>query len=194
MGEQMMVRLSGSAQQKVLGKRVRLMDSSVVCEPGATGSTWRLHYAIELSSLCCEEAHVTEISEGESLRHFAVKAGEIVMADRGLASRRGIRHVVSQGGEVLVRMNLRHVPLEDESGRPVALLSLLRSLIWGETGSWPAWVRDEQGVMPVRVCAVKKSQAHTRQTQYKMRKKASKAQRRLHPISANQIYSPHFSR
>ena len=181
MGEQMRVRLSGSAQQKVLGKRVRLMDSSVVCEPGATGSTWRLHYAIELSRLCCEEAHVTEISEGESLRHFAVKAGEIVMADRGLASRRGIRHVVSQGGEVLVRMNLRHVPLEDESGRPVALLSLLRSLIWGETGSWPAWVRDEQGVMPVRVCAVKKSPAQTRQTQYKMRKKASKAQRRLHP-------------
>lgn len=54
--------------------------------------------------MCCEEAHVTEISEGESLRHFAVKAGDIVMADRGLATRRGIRHVVSHGGEGLVRL------------------------------------------------------------------------------------------
>lgn len=35
--------------------------------------------------------------------------------------------------------------------------------------------------MPVRVWALKKSQGQTRQTQYKMRKKASKAPRRLHP-------------
>jgi hypothetical protein len=181
MGEQLTARLSGLAKQRVLGKRVRWMDSSVVCEPGATGSTWRLHDAIELSSLCCEEAHVTEISEGESLGHFAVKAGDIVMADRGLATRRGIRHGVSHGGEVWVRLNLTRVPLEDESGRPVPLLPLLRTLAVGQTGHWRAWIRDEHGVIPVRVCAVKKSQAQTRQTQYKMRKKAQKAQRRLLP-------------
>jgi hypothetical protein len=99
-GEQLTARLSGSAKPPVLGKRVRLIDSSVVCEPGATGSTWRLHYAIELSSLRCEEAQVTEISQGESLRRFTVQAGDVLMADRGLASRRGIRHVVSPGGEV----------------------------------------------------------------------------------------------
>ena len=28
------------------GRRVRLVDGSSVCEPGATGSTWRLHYEI----------------------------------------------------------------------------------------------------------------------------------------------------
>ena len=28
------------------GRRVRLVDGSSVCEPGATGSTWRLHYAL----------------------------------------------------------------------------------------------------------------------------------------------------
>jgi hypothetical protein len=159
------------------------MDSSVVCEPGATGSSWRLHYAIELSSLCGEEAHVTEISEGESLGHFAVKAGDIVMAVRGLATRRGIRHVVSHGGEVLVRLNLTRVPLEDESGRPVPLL---RTLAVGQTGHWLAWIRDEHGVIPVRVCAVKKRQAQTRQTQYKMRKKA---QRRLRP---NTLEAAHY--
>jgi hypothetical protein len=30
------------------GRRVRLVDGSSVCEPGATGSTWRLHYALNL--------------------------------------------------------------------------------------------------------------------------------------------------
>jgi hypothetical protein len=55
------------------GKRVRLVDASVVCEPGATGSTWRLHYALDLSNLCCDEVHVSDVKQGESLTHYEVK-------------------------------------------------------------------------------------------------------------------------
>lgn len=29
-------------------RRVRVVDGSVITEPGATGSTWRLHYSIRL--------------------------------------------------------------------------------------------------------------------------------------------------
>lgn len=42
---------------------VCLIDGSVVCEPGATGSTWRLHYALNLRTLGCDEVHVTEAKE-----------------------------------------------------------------------------------------------------------------------------------
>ena len=34
------------------GRKLRLVDGSTVSEPGATGSTWRIHYAFGLPSLC----------------------------------------------------------------------------------------------------------------------------------------------
>ncbi len=75
-------------------KRVRLVHASVICEPGATGSIWRLHYMIDLGTLACEQLQVTLPEDGEMLTRFAVQANDVVMADRGLAHRRGIRHMV----------------------------------------------------------------------------------------------------
>ena len=56
-----------TAQALLPGRRVRLVDGSSVCEPGATGSTWRLHYASNLHTLSCDEVHVSEADVGESL-------------------------------------------------------------------------------------------------------------------------------
>lgn len=181
MVEQMSRRLSETSQEVLPGKRVRLVDASVVCEPGATGSTWRLHYMIDLTTLACEQVEVTLPDEGETLTRFAVRTGDVLMADRGLAQRRGIRHVVKHEGDVIVRMNLVNVPLEDAKGRALALLPRLRKLAVGEARAWPAVMRDEDGVIAVRVCALKKSAEQTRQAQEKLRQTASKKGRALQP-------------
>jgi len=163
------------------GKRIRLVDASVVSEPGATGSTWRLHYSINLSTLSCEEAHVTEVSVGESLTRFAVKPGDVLMGDRGLAHVRGVRHVVKHGGDVIVRKNLDMLPLTDGSGQPLALLPKLRALSYGETGSWQAQISDKTGALPVKVCAIKKSETETQRSQEKLRKTAKRKGHQLKP-------------
>ena len=75
-----------TAQALLPGRRVRLIDGSSVSEPGATGSTWRLHYALNLHTLSCDEVHVTEADIGESLTHFDIQAGDVIMADRGFAN------------------------------------------------------------------------------------------------------------
>lgn len=181
MVEQMSQRLSATSKDVLPGKRVRLVDASVVCEPGATGSTWRLHYMIDLSTLACEQLQVTLPEEGETLTRFAVQANDVVMADRGLAHRRGIRHVVNHQGDVIVRMNMVSVPLEDDKARALALLPKLRKLKVGEARSWPAWVRDDQGTIAVRICAIKKSAEQTRKSQGKLREVASKKGRNLQP-------------
>ena len=181
MVEQMSRRLSATSQDVLPGKRVRLVDASVVCEPGATGSTWRLHYMIDLSTLACEQLQVTLPEEGETLTRFAVQANDVVMADRGLAHRRGIRHVVNHQGDVIVRMNMISVPLEDDKARALALLPRLRKLKVGQARDWPAWVRDDQGTIAVRVCAIKKSAEQTRKSQGKLREVASKKGRNLQP-------------
>jgi len=181
MGEQLSRRLSTTTREVLPGKRIRLVDASVVCEPGATGSTWRIHYMIDLSTLACEQLQVTLPDQGETLTRFAVRPGDILMADRGLAHRRGIRHVVEQGGDVIVRANLVNVPLEDEQGQPVALLSKLRQLKVGKTGQWQVFMRDEQGRLALQACALKKNAEQTRQAQQKLRQSAAKRQRNVQP-------------
>lgn len=183
MGAQIAKTLSGTAGELLPGKRVRLVDASVICEPGATGSTWRLHYMIDLSTLRCEQALITAPDEGETLTRFEVKPGDVIMADRGLAHRRGIRHVVDRGGDVVIRMNLVSIPLEsaDVTGRRFELLPRLRQIDVGGAHDWRAQVRDEQGVLPVRVCALKKSAEQTRKAQEKLRRRAIKKGQALQP-------------
>jgi hypothetical protein len=183
MGEQLSDRLSSTAEEVWPGKRVRLVDASVVCEPGATGSTWRIHYMIDLSTLACEQLLVTLPEQGETLTRFDVQPGDILMADRGLAHRRGIRHVVERGGDVVVRANMVSVPLEDEQGRPVELLRRLRKLKVGEVGQWSAFMRDKKGTIALEVCALKKSAEETRKAQRKLRESASKKQRNVQPAT-----------
>jgi hypothetical protein len=163
------------------GRRLRLVDGSVVCEPGATGSTWRVHYSLDLATLRCDEVHVTGAEEGESLTRFRVRPGELIMADRGFANRRGLRHVLLSGGDVLMRMNLTNVPLEDARGKRLNVLARLRTLAREQAGDWPALARDEHGTMPVRVCAYKKSAVRTQGSQDKLRKQAAEHKRALMP-------------
>lgn len=163
------------------GRPVRLIDGSVVCEPGATGSTWRLHYALNLHALSCDEVHVTEATEGESLTRFAIQAGDIVMGDRGFANRRGVRHVVQYHGDVVLRMNRTNLPLEDQQGQSLALLPLLRTLAIGQAADWAARMRDEQGTIPVRVCAYKKTLAQALAAQEAIRREAAKKHREVKP-------------
>jgi hypothetical protein len=172
----------GHADLTVLpGKRIRLIDGTAVCEPGATGTSWRVHYSLNLGNLCCDEVHVTGPETGESLTQFEVRAGDVLLGDRGLAHRRGIRHVVAGGGDVIVRLNLTNVPLEDEAGQKINILARVRSLQLQEeaSGEWLAWIRDEQGRIPVRVCVRKHDVETTRQAQDKLRKEAKKKGRKV---------------
>jgi hypothetical protein len=165
MGEELMRRWMTARPVRPLldaGLRVRIVDGSTVNEPGATGATWRLHYAVGLPSLACEEVHVTATTVGESLCRFRVAAGDVLIADRGYATRKGVRHVHQHGGAVIVRLNLTNLPLTDGEGHPFALLPQLRTLDAGRVGDWPVAVADDKnGLQPIagRVCAVKKSKA-----------------------------------
>jgi Transposase DDE domain len=160
-------------------RRVRLVDGSSVCEPGATGSTWRLHYALNLQTLGCDEVHVTEATEGESLTRFAIHAGDVMMADRGFANRRGLRHVVQHNADAVLRLNLLNVPLHDRQGRALKLMPLLRSLEIGQAADWPAWVHDDKGIIAVRVCAYKKTVAQTLAAQKQIEREASRKRQQV---------------
>ena len=170
-----------ATQAPLPGRRVRLIDGSSVCEPGATGSTWRLHYALNLHTLSCDEVHVTEADVGESLTHFDIRAGDVIMADRGFAKRPSLRYAVQRKADVVLRASLSNLPLHDRRGRPLDMFALLRKMAIGQAADWPARVQDDIGSIAVRVCAYKKTVAQTLATQQAIEQEARKKGRSVQP-------------
>jgi len=78
---------SGVSLQPALGGRaVRVLDATVVREPGPTGSQWRIHYSLRLPSLECDSFVLTPNhgrGSAERFGHFVFQPGELVLADAG---------------------------------------------------------------------------------------------------------------
>lgn len=141
------------------GRRIRLVDGTMVSEPGETGSKWRLHYSVGLPTLHCDEVIVTTQKEGETLKRFAIRPGDVLIADRGYAQAGGISHVCSHRGDVIIRTNLVTLPLHDRRGTRLDPLVHLRTLKVGQCGDWPVWIKADKRLIPGRLCAIKKGRA-----------------------------------
>ena len=166
------------------GWRVRVVDGSTVSEPGASRANWRIHYAMHLPSLRCDEVHVTDTSVGESLQRFQIAEGDLILADRLYATRNGIRHVCTHGGAVLIRMNLTNLPLCNAMGKPIRILTLLRTVRLGRPTEWPVWLHDkQQSGAPIagRLCAIKKTHTAAEKERAKVRREASKKGHQVQP-------------
>jgi hypothetical protein len=109
--------------------------------------------------MTCEEFKVTSAKEGESLRHFSVKPGDVCVVDRGYSYRGQIAHVVGKGGDVVAGTGLTNPPSFNSRGRPFNVLAHIRRLGNGELGDWDVWFEHEDTVVKGRICAVRKSLA-----------------------------------
>lgn len=179
----------GDAAGLLRGRQLRVVDGSVVSEPGATGSQWRLHYAIGLPQLQCQEVHLSAFDDGETLKRFAVHAGDVFVADRGYAHPGGIAHVRQHGGDVIVRMNLVTLPLlQPASGQALDVLAQVRTLQVGEVGSWPVRlkVKAERGgagahQVQGRLCALRKSAQAAAAGRQRVRRESQRGGTQLRP-------------
>jgi hypothetical protein len=91
-----------------ISRTIRIVDGTIVREPGKTGSQWRILYSIRLPSLVCDFFEVTATigeGSGESLIRLPVGPHELILADAGYCSIAGIEHVWQHGADVLVRVN-----------------------------------------------------------------------------------------
>jgi len=149
----------------VTGVSLRLIDATVVQEPGPTGSTWRIHYSLRWPQLICDHFELTAAQgkgNGESLTHFPVQAGEHLLADRGYSNYASVQHVAAHGAVVTVRLNPQAVRLVDVAQKPFALRQKLRSLKkTNQAGCWPVALTGAAGQTPVvgRLCVLRKSHA-----------------------------------
>jgi hypothetical protein len=156
-------------------RQVRLVDGTRIKEPGPTGSSWCIHYAIGLPSLQCTELEVCDKHDGgESFARFRVHPGDLFVGDRVYGARAGIYHVVDGGGDVLVRFPVTNLPLCDARGRRFNLLARLRSLHGTQIGQWPVILPWKDRQLHGRVCAIKKSRQAAEKARKHLRRQAQK--------------------
>jgi len=158
------------------GYRVRATDATTVQEPGSTGTDWRVHYVINLANLQCEHFELTDVHGGETFRRIPVAPGDLLLGDRAYGTPAGIAHVRSAGADVLVRAAMHMLPLYDESGLKLPVLSRLHTLRVGQAREWPACVHFQQHVWAGRLVAVKRGRQATRWAQRRLRRKARRKQ------------------
>jgi len=144
-------------------KALRLIDSTLVKEPGQTGSQWRIHYSLRWPGLNCDYFKLTATEgkgTGESLLHYPLRADEQVLADCGYCRAQDFHYAAAQGAKTLIRLNSGTIRLETETGQLFPLLSRLTALTkTGQVREWPVWLPlDNATSLPVRLCVIRKNQ------------------------------------
>jgi len=164
------------------GRRVRVVDATVVCEPGSTGTDWRVHYSLGLYGLQCDEFHLTGPKVGESFARFQVSPGDLMLGDRAYGHLKGFRHVLSHEGHFLTRLKNKAFSLRDVSGTVLSLAELVKPLEVGQAGDWALFGQAKgQEDLPLRICAMRLSEEAAAQSVRRAQKELSKKQHSLDP-------------
>ena len=169
-----------------VGLRLRLVDGSIIKEPGKTGSQWRLHFSFSVPEFCCDYFKISPSKgpgTGETFMHYPVQSGDYIMGDRGYATAKGITYVAAHNAYVLVRVNTGSLPLYDPSGEPFDLLAAVRDLQQPLAArEWPVSVKERAGpAIAGRLCALRKSALAIEQAQKKLIATARKKQKQIKP-------------
>ena len=121
-------RLMGEAAQPLLAGHLRfiLIDGSTVQGPGATGTEYRLHLALDLVRLEWSYSLVTDEHTGEQLSHYPLQDGDVAIMDRGYNQVAQWMAMADRGVALVIRYNPHGVKLYPAEGTPVDLEAVLR--------------------------------------------------------------------
>lgn len=121
------------------GRRLRALDATSICQPGADRTTWRLHVGYDLATGQVDHIELTDVHGAENLQRLTYRPGDIVLADRYYARPRDLRPVIDAGADFIVRTGWNSLRLFRPDGTPFDLFATL------------AAQADQEGEVQVRV-------------------------------------------
>jgi hypothetical protein len=137
-----------------LGRRVLLVDATVITQPASTGADWRLHTLFNLGDLTFADAVLTDGQGGEGLPRFPLQPGDLVIADRGYAYPPTAAYAQACGADVVLRWKSRatgmrtHTGARFDLGARLAAVSPTRTLV-----DWTTTLQSTAGLIPGRLIA-----------------------------------------
>ena len=115
------------------GYRLRALDGTSICQPGADRTTWRLHVGYDLATGQVDQLELTDVHGAENLQRLSYRAGDIVLADRYYARPRDLRPVIDAGADFIVRTGWNSLRLLQANGEPFDLFAALAAQIEQES-------------------------------------------------------------
>jgi hypothetical protein len=109
------------------GYRLRALDATTICQPGADRTSWRLHVGYDLATGQVDQIELTDGRGAENLQRLAYQPGEIVLGDRIYARARNLRLVKEAGADFIVRMGWNALRLKHFDGRQLNLFATLKA-------------------------------------------------------------------
>ena len=158
--------------------RILLIDATRLKQPGGSGDDWRVHLGYDVLGGRLVDVRVADRHTAEAFELFVLGPGDSVIADRGYSRCRQLAYAMRQGAHVVVRLEVQKVPLLDEHGQRLDVLSWLGENQAGTQSRAVAF--DDQGQRfhgRLIACALPPEAAE--RARAKARKKASKQQRAI---------------
>jgi Transposase DDE domain len=158
-----------------LGRVIRLYDATTVSHPGSDRADWRLHATYDPRAGQLSDVKLTTVKGGESLTRARVSAGEIWVADRGLAKGPGLAHVRRHGADFVVRISWNSLALRDQAGEQYDLAARLEAMGDAPSRQFRAVVVTGKGqTMPIRLLVRRKSPEEEAHEIKRLREKAAR--------------------
>jgi hypothetical protein len=107
------------------GYRLRALDGTSICEPGADRTTWRLHVGYDLATGQVDQLELTDGKGAENLQRLSYRPGDIVLGDRYYARPRDLRPVIDAGAHFIVRTGWNSLRLLQANGEIFDLFAAL---------------------------------------------------------------------
>lgn len=116
--------LQASVDSVSSGRRIRVVDATVVNGPGKRSTDWRVHVTADP---CTGEFSSVQISDehgAEGYERHAFGPADVVLGDRMYAMAKGVHAVQSAGADVVARLNPHSLRACDQNRKVLSLLSL----------------------------------------------------------------------
>lgn len=159
-------------------KRIVLIDATRLKEPGGCGDDWRVHLGYELLAGRLLDVRVSDRHTAEGFTLLTIRAGDIVVADRGYCRRVQLAFVLRASADLVVRLAVQQVPLLDRLGQPFDVVAWLKKLGNGQHRCLVGFEHEQCG-FPMRLIACALPTDKAERARAKERKKAAKQQRQV---------------
>jgi hypothetical protein len=158
--------------------RVRLVDATVISEPGSRGTDWRAHAVVDLESGALCGLELTDKHGAESLVRHPLEPGEIAVADRIHARRTDFGQLLARTTDLVVRIGWQNLPLETPAGDRLDLIDWLHTPLLGPTER-AVLVQTPTGAHPLRLIATPLPPAQAEAARRRCRQNATKKGRTI---------------
>lgn len=162
-------------------KNVLLIDASAVRQEGKQQNQQRIHLCYSLNQNRMQQIKITDQHTAESLSHFSMGKGDLVMADAGYGTAQNYIYSQEQQTDVILRITPKCFRLYDADGKKIPLVPLLKEAeekhmemidIFG-------FCQYKNKSCPVRIIACRLPEKQTEEARKRKKKNASRKQRKI---------------